>query len=239
MFFPNKIISITEGDRVLEVGPGGSPYFRADVLLEKVFDGKEAHVQRGLAPELKTNKEVIFYETKEFPFNDNEFDYVICSHVLEHIPSEDFAFFTSELQRVAKRGYIEFPTFYYDYIYSFDKHVTMTFYRDETIYFMGKETMGLELFRPVQEFFYTTASQGYVSLTRELKEYYFQGFEWDSEIKVKKADNLDQLLYNKEEISNIPKLLVEGPTKIQKFKYKTKKNIKQYFIPQENKIGFH
>ena len=57
-----------------------------------------------------------FYKDKNFvkldgnvlPFKDNEFDFVIASHVLEHV--EDFKFFIKELERVSNKGYIELPT---------------------------------------------------------------------------------------------------------------------------------
>ncbi len=45
---------------------------------------------------------------KELPFKDKEFDFVITSHVLEHV--EDPKLFLDEIQRVAKSGYIEVPT---------------------------------------------------------------------------------------------------------------------------------
>ena len=57
-----------------------------------------------------------FYKTKKFikitdkklPFKDNEFDFVITSHVIEHV--EDFQFFIKEIERITKQGYIELPT---------------------------------------------------------------------------------------------------------------------------------
>jgi ubiquinone/menaquinone biosynthesis C-methylase UbiE len=45
---------------------------------------------------------------KKLPFKDKEFDFVIASHVMEHV--EDVEFFIKELQRVSKKGYIELPT---------------------------------------------------------------------------------------------------------------------------------
>ena len=54
------------------------------------------------------DKNFIKLENKQLPFKDNEFDFVIASHVLEHV--EDFKFFISELERVSKKGYIELPT---------------------------------------------------------------------------------------------------------------------------------
>ena len=57
-----------------------------------------------------------FYKDKNFvkldgnrlPFEDNHFDFVIASHVLEHV--EDYKFFINELERVSNKGYIELPT---------------------------------------------------------------------------------------------------------------------------------
>ena len=57
-----------------------------------------------------------FYKDKKFvkldgnrlPFEDNHFDFVIASHVLEHV--EDYNFFINELERVSSKGYIELPT---------------------------------------------------------------------------------------------------------------------------------
>jgi len=57
-----------------------------------------------------------FYKSKQFvkitekklPFKDNEFDFVITSHVIEHV--DDFQFFISEIERISKKGYIELPT---------------------------------------------------------------------------------------------------------------------------------
>jgi len=45
---------------------------------------------------------------KKLPFKDNEFDFVISSHVIEHV--EDFQFFIYEIERISKQGYIELPT---------------------------------------------------------------------------------------------------------------------------------
>jgi SAM-dependent methyltransferase len=42
------------------------------------------------------------------PFADKEFDFVYCSHVLEHVQNPETA--CSELMRIGKRGYIECPT---------------------------------------------------------------------------------------------------------------------------------
>jgi len=45
---------------------------------------------------------------QKLPFKDKEFDYVILSHVLEHVPN--LLEFVSEVERISKAGYIELPT---------------------------------------------------------------------------------------------------------------------------------
>tara|TARA_Y100001935_G_scaffold212491_1_gene183015 strand:- start:333 stop:941 length:609 start_codon:yes stop_codon:yes gene_type:complete len=55
------------------------------------------------------DKKFIQLKEKKLPFKDKEFDFVIASHVLEHV--EDPPFFLNEIQRISsKGGYIEVPT---------------------------------------------------------------------------------------------------------------------------------
>ena len=54
------------------------------------------------------NKKFTKLTEKKLPFKDNEFDFIIASHVMEHV--EDVDFFIKELERVSKKGYIELPT---------------------------------------------------------------------------------------------------------------------------------
>tara|TARA_B100000401_G_C52426197_1_gene540513 strand:+ start:22 stop:633 length:612 start_codon:yes stop_codon:yes gene_type:complete len=55
-------------------------------------------------------KDIPFVKIKEkkLPFKDKEFDFVIASHVVEHV--EDVPYFFSELARIGTKGYIEVPT---------------------------------------------------------------------------------------------------------------------------------
>ena len=45
---------------------------------------------------------------KKLPFKDKEFDFIIASHVIEHV--DDISYFLNELTRIGKKGYIEVPT---------------------------------------------------------------------------------------------------------------------------------
>lgn len=72
-----------------------------------IFDLKNFYDNLGL---VFTKIEV----NKKLPFQDKEFDYVILSHVLEHIPSLES--FINEVIRISKSGYIELPTKFNDSI---------------------------------------------------------------------------------------------------------------------------
>ena len=58
------------------------------------------------------DKKFIRLTEKKLPFKDKEFDFVVASHVMEHV--EDIDFFIKELERVSKKGYIELPTMFED-----------------------------------------------------------------------------------------------------------------------------
>ena len=87
---------------VLEVGSGGSPYARANVLIDAYAATRERH----WAPFI-TDRPSVLGLGEALPFRDKSFDFVIASHVLEH--SAEPERFLMELQRVAKAGYIETP----------------------------------------------------------------------------------------------------------------------------------
>ena len=53
-------------------------------------------------------KKFIKLTEKKLPFKNKEFDFVIASHVMEHV--DEIEFFISELERISKQGYIELPT---------------------------------------------------------------------------------------------------------------------------------
>ncbi len=79
-----------------------------------------------------SKKTFIKITDKKLPFKDNEFDFVIASHVIEHV--EDFQFFIKELERVAKKGYIELPTRFGDNLIFENKsdHIWWFVFNDQT-----------------------------------------------------------------------------------------------------------
>jgi len=192
MFFPERIRSIQKGWRVLEIGPGNSPHPRSNVLLERTFDDDEARKQRGGTEKLMTSKSIVFYDGGRFPFEDNEFDYVICSHVIEHVV--DVESFCSELFRVSSRGYLEYPTVNYEYLFDFEVHKQIINYSEGELRYLPKIATNLEQFEYVHNIFRTALEAGYFDLVAEMKEVMFQGFEWSSPFKIREVKSVNDLV---------------------------------------------
>ncbi|MBI1920668.1 MAG: methyltransferase domain-containing protein [Geobacter sp.] len=195
MFFPELIKHIKPTDRVLEVGPGSDPFPRSDILLEKRFDDdNETEAQRGFAPPLKSGKEVIYYNGGKFPFEDKEFDYVICSHVLEHVPEQDLQLFISELQRVANKGYIEFPNIFYELINYQNVHLWLMNFRDDTILLLDKKKFNSNYIHKIyREMFHNPDQYMWHAIDR-YKEFFFCGYEWGNNIAFRLVDDFDDLI---------------------------------------------
>jgi len=100
---------------VLEVGAGGNPYPRANVLLDAMEDTIERNEKS-----LITDRPLVLGLCESLPFKDKVFDFVIASHVLEH--SDDPEKFLSELMRVSKAGYIETPEGWFEKMCAFIYH---------------------------------------------------------------------------------------------------------------------
>ena len=94
--FVNNLIK-DKNLNILDIGCGYSANEHATVICD-TLDLKQHYKDRNF----------IKISGKELPFKDKEFDFVITSHVLEHV--EDPELFLKEIQRVSKSGYIEVPT---------------------------------------------------------------------------------------------------------------------------------
>ena len=95
--FVNKILTKNANWNVLDIGCG----YRANENASVVADVQDLS-------DFYKNKNFIKIEEKRLPFKNKEFDFVIASHVIEHV--DDFEFFIKELERISNKGYIELPS---------------------------------------------------------------------------------------------------------------------------------
>ena len=93
----NSILDKNPNWKILDIGCGFRAHPKASVVAD-VQDFTNYY----------KDKKFIKINDKNFPFKDKEFDFVISSHVIEHV--HDFKFFIKELERIASKGYIELPS---------------------------------------------------------------------------------------------------------------------------------
>ena len=95
--FIEKNLTLNSNWNILDIGCGYGANKHANVICDV----------QDLSKHYPNKKFVRLFE-KKLPFKDKEFDFVIASHVMEHV--EDVEYFIRELERVSKKGYIELPT---------------------------------------------------------------------------------------------------------------------------------
>ena len=97
----NKILEKESNWKVLDIGCGYTANKNANTIAD-VQDLSKFYKDRNF----------IKITNDKLPFKDKEFDFVISSHVIEHV--ENFEFFIKELERISNKGYIELPTRFAD-----------------------------------------------------------------------------------------------------------------------------
>ena len=92
-----NLLSTKKDWKILDIGCGYSANNYATTICD-VQDLSNFYKDRNF----------VILENNDLPFDDNHFDFVISSHVMEHV--KDLEHFIKEIQRVSKKGYIELPT---------------------------------------------------------------------------------------------------------------------------------
>ena len=123
------MLNIGRTDRVLEIGSGNRPRKRSDVLCDKFI---EENTERSGGDSIVIDKRpFVVADALALPFKDKCFDYVIASHILEHV--DDPHQFISELKRVACAGYIETPSELGEKVFGWSFHKWVVRIEDGTI----------------------------------------------------------------------------------------------------------
>ena len=136
-----RLLGIAEGDRVLEVGGGFFPFARADVITDLTFS--DASNRNGAQMMFRSDKRYVECPAETLPFEDGEFDFVFCAHVLEHVA--DPAAAMREMSRVARRGFIEVPRDISDYLSGNPTHRWLIAREDDALVFRRRNFLDCPL----------------------------------------------------------------------------------------------
>ncbi|MFS8147127.1 class I SAM-dependent methyltransferase [Rhizobium sp. BR 249] len=181
--YQNEVMKwdIAETDLVLDVGSGGYPFQRANHLADK-FPEETTHRVEPMVLDGRTFFEV---DIERLPFEDGAYDFVFCSHVMEHLDNPGQAM--RELSRVGKRGYLEVPTRLSDVMFNFtrlqDHHRWHSIRLGNTLCLIEwneseRRELGNEFFEALQSA-YTNPFQDFFERNRDL---FFTSFHWERQI---------------------------------------------------------
>ncbi len=95
--------------KVLEIGSGSNPWFRATILSELYI---EESVERGNVKLVVDKRPMVQCDAELLPFEDKAIDFIVATQVAEHI--YNIGKFFDEVQRVGKAGYIETPNYLFE-----------------------------------------------------------------------------------------------------------------------------
>lgn len=179
--------------KCLDVGTGTHPWRRADVYAD--WDA------RMLQPLLADGKTTVLSDIRTgFPmFADKQFDFVWCSHVLEHVLELPEACAT--LSRIAKRGTIVLPSFAKEALFHFEDpdhvwnvlpnptHGEPPIFVERNVGFTNR--LRDQLCQKATSFLYRTGSQHECTAERHLRFWYQEHekdldivYHWEGELKV-------------------------------------------------------
>lgn len=105
--------TIQVGEKVLDIGSGGYPFPSATHLADLHLNGTSHRFE----PLRKSALPLQVCDIEKLPYSNKAFDFVYCSHVLEHVANPSRA--CEEIMRVGRKGYIETPTRLSDVMFNY------------------------------------------------------------------------------------------------------------------------
>lgn len=177
-------VKIPSRARVLDVGSGHNPHPRANVVVDKFIDD---NYHRLTDIKVLNKQQFINADGENLPFKAKEFDYVLCSHVLEHVDHPDK--FLDELIRVGKRGYLETPSLLGEHLIPKASHKWLLLDIDDKLIIVNKQRVNFNTSHDFSLLFldyFQQNSLGYKILQRTHQQLFTVNYEW--------KDNIDYIL---------------------------------------------
>ena len=177
-------MKIKPGDLVLDLGSGEQPQPRADVLCDLLV---EDNSQRAGGFPIVIDRPFVVGDAYHLPFKNKSFDYVICSHLLEHV--EDPLQLIKELVRVGKAGYLETPSPLSERLFGWDFHLWFVKSKNGTLLFQ-KKGKGIRL----GGFFHKLIEKQiwFRRFFEENQDLFYTKYEWQDKIKIKIVKKINQ-----------------------------------------------
>lgn len=173
-------LRIPSGVQVLDIGSGHNPHPRANVVADKFVD---TNYHRSNNIKVLKQQRFVQADGENMPFADGEFGYVICCHVLEHVDRPEN--FYTEMQRVAKTGYVETPSLIGEMLIPKESHQWVILDIDNTIVMVSKKRLGFHASHDFGDLFLDylpKISIAYKMLQRTQPQLLTVNYEWKDKI---------------------------------------------------------
>lgn len=179
-------LDISKKDFVLEVGSGGHPLSRSDVLLDKFIYDTTQRDTSSFCP-IVIDRPFVCGDAEQMPFQDNAFDYIYCSMLLEHL--NDPEAFLKECMRVGRKGYIVTPNEISEKIFGWDYHKNIVILNNDILVIKSKNKNNWGIFGG----FFHELWKEYKDFKRIFTKYsslFETHYEWKGKIKYKVEKNI-------------------------------------------------
>ncbi len=199
-------MNIAPSDLVLEVGSGNNPNPRSNILVDRyLYDNG----QRAGGFRIVVDRPLIVADGYRLPFKDKSFDYVICSHILEHM--KDPKKFIAEIVRVGKAGYIEVPSDISERIFGWNFHLWYCSFNGKTLT-LRKKTEG-ERF---DGFFHRLMARQiwFRRFFEEHEDAWYIKYEWKNRIRLVVGRRVPNNVFLKKRDDEAWKLLQQAETNL-------------------------
>lgn len=173
-------LPVKRRDLVLDIGSGGYPYPRADILVDRI-SGAEHRNNLSLI----TDRITVLSDARRMPFKDKSIDFSIASHVLEHISKPET--FIQEMTRVSKRGYIEVPSALFERLFPYNIHCLEIDCINQELIIQKKSKPVIDEF--LSSFYYLDKKGTLGKIMHNNPELFHVRLFWEGEIKFKIVNN--------------------------------------------------
>ena len=172
-------MKIGPNDLVLDVGSGHNPNPRSDILCDRYI---EDDTERGGS--IRADRPLIVADGHNLPFKDKAFDYVIASHIIEHM--DDPERFCSELQRVSRAGFIASPTELAEHMFYWSFHKWYVNKTGDKLVLHPKVNVP-NIFGDLFHYMYEY-NPWYARFHRSLPDMFWMEYEWRDRINIEIRD---------------------------------------------------
>lgn len=173
------MLPVRKTDLVLDVGAGGNPFPRSDVLMDRLTGAEHR-----CGESMMIDRPVVFGDASRMPFKDKAFDFVIASHILEHMAEPEV--FLKELQRVGKAGYIETPNALFERLFPYHIHCLEVLDKDGVLHIHKKHGPVEDRFLGTKDLLAEGTPWG--RLMHESPHMFHVRYFWKDEIRYKVAN---------------------------------------------------